>query len=85
MTENRPLMQSLLTLAWRIWSTGGDPVLVEDAAVRAELEPALLDGMVLEDENGLRFVSDQAMVQAAAQYILHTEGPLLTSTPKASF
>lgn len=85
MTENNPATQSLLMLGWRIWSAGGEPVLIDDLAMRAELEPALLDGMVLEDENGLRFVSDQAMVQAAAQYILHTEGPLLTSTPNASF
>ena len=85
MTENNPATQSLLMLAWRIWSAGGDPVLIDDLAMRAELEPALLDGIVLEDENGLRFVSESAMVQAAAQYILDTESPLLTSTPKACF
>lgn len=85
MTGNNPATQSLLMLAWRIWSAGGDSVLINDLAMRAEIEPALLDGIVLEDENGLRFVSEQAMVQAAAQYILDTESPLLTSTPKACF
>ncbi len=85
MTEYTPATQSLLTLAWHIWSAGGDPVLIEDVAMRAELDPALRDGIVFEDEMGLRFASEPSMVLAAAQYILHTEGPLLTSTPKACF
>lgn len=84
-THNNPASQSLLMLAWRIWSAGGDPVLIEDAATRAELEPELRDGLVLEDEKGLRFASELSMVHAAAQYTLDTEGPLLTSTPKACF
>lgn len=85
MTENTATTQSLLTLAWQIWSGGGDPVLIEDAAMRTELEPALNDGIVFEDEKGLRFVSEISMILAAAQYILQSEGPLLTSTPKACF
>lgn len=85
MTENKPAIQSLLTLAWRIWSAGGDPVLIDDPAMRAELEPALRDGMVLEDDKGLRFASELSMVQAAAQYLLQTEGPLLTNTAKNCF
>lgn len=85
MTENNPAMQSLLTLAWRIWLAGGDPVLVDDPVMRIELEPALRDSVVIEDEKGLQFASESSMVLAAAQYILHTEGPLLTSTSKACF
>ncbi len=85
MTDNKPATQSFITLAWRIWSAGGDPVLIDDAAMRTELEPALRDGVVLEDEKGLRFASERSMVQAAAQYILQTEGSLLTRTPKACF
>lgn len=85
MTEITPAAHSLLTLAFHIWSAGGDPVLIEGAAMRAELEPALRDGMVVEDEKGLRFASEPTMVLAATQYILHSEGPLLTSTPKACF
>lgn len=85
MTEHTPATQSLLTLAWHVWSAGGDSVLIEDAAMRAELEPALRDGMVVEDEKGLRFASEPTMVLAAAQYILHSEAPLLTSTPRACF
>jgi hypothetical protein len=78
-------MQSLLTLAWRIWSSGGNPVPIDNELLRSELEQPLRDGVVIEDEKGLRFASESSMVQAAAQYILQTEGPLLTSTPKACF
>ncbi len=85
MAENKSAMQSLHLLAWRIWSAGGDPVLIEDAAIRVELEPALLDGVVMEDEKGLRFASEPSMVQAAAQYVFDAEGSLLTSTPKVCF
>lgn len=84
-TENSPTTPSLLTLAWRIWSAGGTPVLLDDAAMHAELEPALRDWVLVEDEKGLRFASDLYMVQAAAEYIFQTESTLLTSTPKACF
>jgi hypothetical protein len=53
--------------------------------MRVELELALRDGVVVEDEKGLRFASERTMVQAAAQYIVQTEAPLFTSTPKACF
>lgn len=85
MTDNKPTPQSLLTLAWRIWSASGNPVFIDNAAMRTELEPALRDGVVLEDEKGLRFATELSMVHATAQHILQTEGPLLTSTPKACF
>lgn len=81
--NNKPTPQSLLTLAWRIWSASGNPVFIDNAAMRTELEPALRDGVVLEDEKGLRFATELSMVHATARHILQTEegrrgsGPLL--------
>lgn len=76
---------AFLMLAWRIWSAGGGSVPAEDLAMRDKLMPAIRDGVVLEDDKGLRFASELSMVWAAAQYIVHVEAPLLTSTPKACF
>lgn len=81
----KPFLDQLAALAWRIWSAGGTPSLVEDAAIRAGLYPALCDGVLLEDENGLQFVSEPSMVQAATQYVLQAEVTLLSSTPKACY
>lgn len=85
MSDDKTAPQSLHILAWRTWSSGANPVSIDDAAMRADLKPALRNGEVVEDEKGLRFASESSMVQAAAQYILRTEGALLTSTPKACF
>ena len=85
MSNNNPTTQPLLTLAWRIWSGDGDPVVIDDTATRAAIEPALRDGVIVENEKGLAFANESSMVQAAAQYLFQTEGLLLTSTPKASF
>lgn len=85
MAENQPTTQALLTLAWDIWSSGGGPVQVDDAATREELEPALRDGIVLEEERGYLFANEPSHVQAVIQYILQAEGTLLTSAPKTCF
>lgn len=53
--------------------------------MRAEVEPALRNGLLFEDENGLRFASELILVESAAQYIVRTEGELLSSTPKGCF
>lgn len=81
----KPFLDQLAALAWRIWFAGGTPALVEDAAIRDGLYPALCDGVLLEDEKGLQFVSERSMVQAATQYVLKAEVTLLTSTPKACY
>ena len=85
MSDNKTEPQSLHILAWRIWSGDGEPVVIDDAATRADLEPAFRDGVVVENQKGLRFANESSMVQVAAQYILQTDGTRLTSTPKASF
>lgn len=85
MTEYNPAIEPHLMLAWRIWSASRAPVPIEETSMRAELEPALRNGMEFEDEKGLHFASELSMVQAASQYIVHAEGPLLTSTAKACF
>lgn len=85
MTAKNSATKSLFMLAWQIWSTDGHPVLIDDPRMRADLEPAVLNGLLVEDEKGMQFVNEQCMVKSAAHYMLDMEGSLLTNTPKACF
>jgi len=81
----KSFLDQLAALGWLIWSNGGTPTQVEDVAVRAELEPAFHEGLILEDEAGLRFTNELSMVKFAAQYILQTEFPMLIDSPKVCY
>ncbi|APG23977.1 hypothetical protein [Syntrophotalea acetylenica] len=85
MSVNQPTTQALLTLAWHIWSGDGSPAQVDDAGTRAELEPAVRAGILLEDEKRYRFANESPYIEAVVQYIFQAEGPLLTSAPKTCF
>ncbi|MFZ5792815.1 MAG: hypothetical protein ACOY3L_19155 [Pseudomonadota bacterium] len=76
--------QSLEALAWRICSVGRQPVAIdqEDGSL---FEQAIRNGTLLEDEQGVRFADETAMVSAATQHVLHTQRAQLLSSPKACF
>jgi hypothetical protein len=76
---------SLHTLAWRIFSESRQPVIIEDTAVRAELELFVSAGILLEDGKGFCFCSEDQMIEAAASYIFNTEISKLTNTPNECF
>jgi hypothetical protein len=72
-------------LAWRSWELKGAPVLQEGAAENAVLMTAVQDGILLSDENGLRFSDKITLVRSAAQFLLATEGQTILSNPTAYF
>ena len=76
---------ALLALAWKSWTEGGTPVLVEPASGRKQLEPALQANILFEEAGSIRFADAATLVQAAAKFVIQNEGTTFTSSGQACF
>lgn len=76
---------ALRELALRICTTERKPVLLVDAGSSQRFAGAIAAGVLVEEPDGLRFASEAALVEAAAEQILQTERECLLASPKACF
>lgn len=76
--------QTLEKLAWKICANDRLPIAIDEAD-RTQLEQAISDGILLENEQGLQFADESTMVSAAAQHVLREQGTQLQSSPIACF
>lgn len=72
-------------LAWQICSNENrSPVQVSKEA-RAVLQSAISDGLLVEDDLGIRFADERAMVTAATAHLLAVESDQLLVSPRSCF
>lgn len=76
---------ALRALALRICTTERKPVPLADVGGRQTFADAIAAGSLVEDPDGLRFASEAALVEAAAEQMLQTERDRLLANPKACF
>lgn len=86
MTQSPDQNIALGALAWRICADEKRaPVLLDDPEQRSALQTALTDGQLIEDDHGIRFSDEHAMVLAATEYLLKTEAEYLLASPRECF
>ncbi len=86
MSQSPDLNPALGALAWRICTDEKRaPVLVNKPGERSALQPALGDGRLLEDDRGVRFADEHAMVLAATEHFLRMEADRLLASPRPCF
>lgn len=86
MNQSSDPNSTLGELAWRICANKERaPVLVDHPEERSALQAALSDGRLLEDDRGVRFADEHAMVLAATEHFLRTEADRLLASPRACF
>lgn len=86
MTQSPDQNIALGALAWRICADEKRaPVLLDDPEQRSALQTALTDGQLIEDDHGIRFSDEHAMVLAATEYLLGTEAERLLASPRECF
>lgn len=66
------------------WLANADPVTLEPAE-RVALEPALIDGTLIQVEKGVRFADEGMLVTFACEFVLEHEASHLLSGAKACF
>lgn len=76
---------ALRALALRICTTERKRVPLADVGGRQTFADAIAAGSLVEDPDGLRFASEAALVEAAAEQMLQTERDRLLANPKACF
>ena len=76
---------ALRQLALRICTAERKPVPLADAGGREAFAEAIATGALVEDQDGLRFASEAALVKAATRQMLLTERARLLASPKACF
>jgi hypothetical protein len=86
MSQSPDRNPALSALAWRICTDEKRaPALVDHSDERSALQAALGDGRLLEDDRGVRFADEHAMVLAATEHFLRTETDGLLASPRACF
>ena len=78
----KPLVDAL---AWQIWSAKAAAVRVADPERRSGLDSALRTGILIEDESGIKFSDQSAMIEAAARHLVSSELTDLTDSPQRCF
>lgn len=76
---------ALGALAWRICADEKRAPVPVNPGERSALQPAIDDGRLLEDEGGVRFADEHAMVLDATEHFLSTEVDRLLASPQACF
>jgi len=86
MSQSPDRNSALGALAWRICADEKRaPVPIDHPDERSALQTALDDGRLLEDDRGVRFADEHAMVLAAMEHFLRTETDRLLASPRTCF
>jgi hypothetical protein len=72
-------------LAWQICGNENRPPVRVSPEVRAALQSAISDGLLVEEDVGIRFADEQAMIAAATAYLLEVESDQLLVSPRSCF
>lgn len=72
-------------LAWEIWSSDGRPIRIENKEKRFEIESGLCSGILLEDDQGIRFAIRSAMIAGAAKHFVASNLSDLSESPRRCF
>lgn len=76
---------AIRVLAWQICSDDKRAPVQVSSDTRAALQSAINDGSLVEDEHGVRFADERAMVVGATEYFLAVESDQLLTSPRSCF